>query len=97
MNKLFCKHCSKEVTFITEKKANNYVAYCAECGCYIKNVPYNDLGIKSNEHVFPFGKYKGVKIKDCTDISYLTWAMNNLTTMTDNFLDAIYNRLEELS
>ncbi len=97
MKTLFCNHCHKEVTFLIQKKANNNVAFCTECGCYLKNVPNSFLEIETTDHVFPFGKYKGIKINDCTDKQYMIWAMNNLTTMSDNFLDALYNRLEQLS
>ena len=96
MKTLFCNHCHKEVTFLIEKKSNNNVAFCTECGCFIKNVPNSFLGIETTDHIFPFGKYKGVKIKDCVDENYLNWAMINWTTMSDSFLDAIYERLNEL-
>lgn len=96
MKTLFCKKCSKDVTFIIEKKVNNNVAYCTVCGCYIKNVPNHFLEIKTENHIFPFGKYKGVKISECLDKDYLLWAFNNLDKMSDSFLDAIFDRLTEL-
>lgn len=96
MKTLFCKKCSKEVTFIIESKANNNVAYCTVCGCYIKNVPNSFLDVKTINHFFPFGKYKGVKISECSDKDYLLWALNNMNKMNDNFLDAIFERLNEL-
>jgi uncharacterized protein (DUF3820 family) len=95
MNKLFCKHCSQAVTFITQLKSNNYVAYCTICGCFIKNVPHSDLGIVNVDHSFPFGKYKGMKIYDCSDESYLTWALANLK-MNEGFMECIFNRIEQL-
>lgn len=97
MKTLFCNHCHKEVGFLIEKKSNNNVAFCSDCGCYIKNVPNSFLGIEKTYHVFYFGKFKGIKVKDCTDKNYLLWAMNNLTNVSDSFLDAIFERLEELS
>jgi len=97
MDKLFCKHCHQEVTFIIEKKANNNVSFCTVCGCFIKNVPNSHLGIKTVDHTFPFGKYKGLKVYHCTDESYLRWAFENLTKMSDGFMECICNRIEELA
>jgi len=96
MDKLFCKKCSKEVTFLIEKKSNNNVAYCTVCGCFIKNVPNSNIGVTNTEHVFPFGKYKGVKVKDCTDEYYLRWCLAKFTKMNDDFMDCIYNRLQAI-
>ena len=95
MNTILCKHCKKDVEFTTQKKANNYVAYCSECGSYIKNISHSDMGISKPDPEFPFGKYKGTKVFECNDLDYLEWCLNTLT-LNDKFMDCVYYRLEEL-
>ena len=70
--KIICNHCGTEEKYRTEKKANNLVAYCLECGRYIKNIPYSEPGLY-------FGKYSGTNIKDFNTpehINYLHWLRN---------------------
>jgi hypothetical protein len=70
--KIICNHCGTEEKYRTEKKANNLVAYCLECGRFIKNIPYSEPGLY-------FGKYSGTKIKDFNTpehINYLHWLRN---------------------
>jgi transcription initiation factor TFIIIB Brf1 subunit/transcription initiation factor TFIIB len=95
MKTLFCKHCHKEVSFIVEKKLNNNVAFCTNCGCFIKNVPNSFLGIYTTGNTFPFGKYKGTKIKDCEDAKYMHWFIDNVE-LNDSLKIEIFERISEL-
>lgn len=68
-----CKHCGSEENYRTEKKANNLVAFCNNCGSYIKNLPYAEPSLY-------FGKYAKIPIKDYNIpemINYLHWCRNN--------------------
>jgi hypothetical protein len=35
------------------------------------------IGVVSMDFIFPFGKYKGINIKDVDDSDYLYWILNN--------------------
>ncbi len=52
-------------------KGNNQVAYCTDCGRYIKNIAYA-------EPTLYVGKYKDKPIKDIYDLPYLQWAETTL-------------------
>lgn len=71
---IICKNCGEVDKYRTEKKANNLVAYCTECGRYIKNIPYTIPALH-------FGKYKGTKVRDFTTpemMNYLHWCLQNV-------------------
>ena len=71
---IICKKCGSINNFRTEKKSNNLVAYCLDCGAYIKNIPYAPPRMY-------FGKYKGVLISDFNTpqmINYLHWLKNSI-------------------
>ena len=88
-----CNKCNTFVDYVVIEKSNQHTAYCANCGSYIKNIPHT----KTNVHLaMPFGKYKGIEINKITDKDYLSWALNNMDSLKEKFLDAIYNRIQEL-
>ena len=65
-------NCNAINDYYTEMKSNNNVARCIKCDTFIKNIP------QGNEPTFFFGKYKGKKVKEVEDMSYLKWALQNL-------------------
>lgn len=84
---IICNHCGLTDDYRTEKKSNNLVAYCNGCDKYIKNIPYA-------EPAFYFGKYKGIKISECTDIQYMKWFVGNVKNYKQ--LTEVKNRILEL-
>jgi hypothetical protein len=66
-----CQHCGAQDKYRTETKANNLVAYCTDCGKYIKNLPHAEPALY-------VGRYKGKPIKEIYDIQYLQWAETTL-------------------
>ena len=75
MEKLICNSCNKPVNYRVEIKSNNHVAFCCDCGKFIKNIPQADPAM-------PFGKYKGRKIssmKTVEETNYLHWFLQNAT------------------
>lgn len=88
MEKVICKACLSE-EYYTQVKYNNLVAYCADCGKYIKNIP------QGKPPQFYFGKWKGTLINECNDLSYLVWAQKNLT-FTEAARKEIIDRINQL-
>ena len=82
-----CKKCNSENIRI-EEKSNNKCAFCNECDSFIKNVPYA-------EPQFYIGKYKGIKINQCTDKEYMQWFVANVKT-TATLKEVLINRIAEL-
>lgn len=88
MESLKCPKCSS-TEYYTEVKANNNVARCMKCDTFIKNVPYD-------EPKFYVGKYKGQKIGNIDDMSYLKWAEQNMNNLKPAIKTAIHNRIVQL-
>ena len=85
---VICKSCGAVNDYRTEKRGNNLCAWCKSCGEFIKNIPWD-------EPKFWVGKYKGMKISDCTDISYLKWAAKEMN-VNQRTKDTILNRINFL-
>jgi glutamate-1-semialdehyde aminotransferase len=92
---LECKKCGIYVIPDLVKKSNNYVAYCSKCKSYIKNVPHTWVGCESESTTFFIGKYKGMRICDCTDKQYLQWCMLNMK-VSSRMDEEIKARIKEL-
>ena len=92
---LRCNRCDKYIIPSLVLKACNYVAYCPECGSYIKNVPHTFVGIANEPTTFFIGKYKGMRICDCTDKLYLQWCMLNMK-VSSRMDEEIKARIKEL-
>lgn len=87
---LFCKHCNKEQAVQIEVKANNHVAYCTGCGSYVKNIPHSSQDVE-----FYVGKYKGTKVRECSDLSYLQWFRLNVK-MSERMAEEVSMRISTL-
>lgn len=85
MEEVVCRNCGSVNDYITERKANNDVAYCNGCGKYIKNIP-------RNEPMFYVGKYKNVPISIIEDMPYLKWALREMK-LASSIRNAIEKRI----
>lgn len=88
MKDIICKKCGVINNYRVEENATHKTAYCVDCGAYIKHLPRGDPE-------FYFGKYKGAKISDCKDKSYLLWVLEN-TKQSENYREAIISQINEL-
>lgn len=86
MAQVICKACGSIDRFYAQQKANNFVAYCEDCGSYIKNLP------QGNPQQFHFGKYKVGLVSECNDLSYLKWAIENIKC-TSSMKQAMQERI----
>jgi len=89
MAQVICKACGSIDRFYAQQKANNIVAYCEDCGSYIKNLP------QGNPQAFYFGKYKDTLVSECNDLSYLKWAIENIKC-TSSMKQALTDRILSL-
>ena len=88
MSDILCQHCGSIDDYRTEMKSGQQVAYCNSCGNYIKNIPY-----KTPQ--FYVGKYEGMPISECTDISYMEWFMT-INKKANRVNAAIQERIKQL-
>ncbi len=70
-------------------KSNQQVATCDSCSKFIKNIPYQ-------EPQFYFGKYKGTKVSEITDLGYLQWYLEFTMGNSQRMKDAVKARIEQL-
>lgn len=90
---LTCAQCgshnysASEVEFANGSK--HVQAKCDDCGSHIRYLP-------SGEPMFHFGKYKGLRVKEVHDISYLTWCIESCTSIKGRLKKAIKDRIQEL-
>lgn len=89
METLFCPKCQEQKEFYTELKSNQNTARCNDCNAFIKNIPYG-------QPKFYVGKYKDKNIGDIDDISYLQWALNNMSRLNARTKEAITQRIAQL-
>lgn len=89
MENITCQKCYTLNDYRVEVKANNHVAYCNQCGAFIKNIPHADP-------VMYVGKYKDKKISEIEDLGYLIWAKKNMVTVGKNIRDAIQKQIDKL-
>lgn len=87
---IVCRNCGSVDSYTTERKAHNIVATCADCGKFIKNIPYDKPRMY-------FGKYKGVPIAEINDLGYLQWANQNLNNISERVREAMKERINTLS
>lgn len=89
---IICKRCGSVNDYYTKLNPNNngLAAICNGCQSHIKFIPQD----KPAE--FFIGKYKGTKIKECTDKKYLQWFIEN-TNPNDKTKKAIQHRIKELN
>ena len=87
MEQVICKGCGSIDRYTASLKSNNLVAYCDDCGMFIKNIP------QGKPQEFHFGKYKGILVKECNDLPYMKWVQVNVkvtaalrTALTDRIL-----------
>ena len=71
MEDIICKGCGVINSFSTIQKGGQLLAYCAECGSYIKHLP-------QGEPKLYIGKYKGKLISEITDLQYLEWCIKTV-------------------
>lgn len=83
-----CKKCGLINEYKIEPRGNHRTAFCSGCGSYIKHIPYQ-------EPTMYIGKYKGHKIADIEDLSFLTWAYDNMKLSTRQ-KKAVEFRIDEL-
>ena len=83
-----CQHCGLINDFRTIMKNGQKTAWCRGCDSFIKNIPYAPP-------MFYFGKYKGTKISECTDIQYLYWGLKK-GLFKGGIKTAVEQRVEEL-
>jgi NAD-dependent SIR2 family protein deacetylase len=92
MEELECKKCgSKEYT--TTKVGQHLKAECKKCGAFIKHVAQLN---PDTVHIIPVGKYKGEKVNEATDKSYLLWMLSNIK-LSFGLKTAIENRIKNLN
>jgi len=81
-----CKNCGCDSTFVEQiiqtNGAKHNAVKCAQCKklqTYIKSVPNSNF-------IMPYGKYKGMLIKDITkkDLNYAKWTIENSQTNIGN-------------
>lgn len=89
MQDVICKKCNSVNDYTTQLKANNNVAYCNQCGSYIKNIPHA-------EPTFYVGKYKDRKISEIDDLNYLQWAHKEMK-LSSNIREAVQKQIDKLS
>ena len=89
---LKCPHCNTVGDVATIMKSNQLTAWCRECGCFIKNIPYKN----TDEIKFYFGKYKGELINKCTDLEYLRW-FSTLDKHSEKIKKALSDRIKEIN
>lgn len=80
-----CKNCGLIDDYSIVIKSGHQVAFCNGCDNYIKSIAYQDLLAL---RMF-MGKYKGKRICDIDDVSYLRWAYDNMTALKPRYLEAI--------
>jgi hypothetical protein len=95
METLFCKKCNSEQEYYDIPTPPHISAYCGSCDSFIKHVPKTIPD--STDVCLYFGKYKGTKIKDCTDVNYLKWALENVDSLKPNIKKALEIRIKQLS
>lgn len=78
---------AKEVEFANGSK--HIQAKCDDCMSHIRYLP-------SGEPMFHFGKYKGKRVKEVSDLSYLTWCVESCTSIKGTMKTAVQERLQEL-
>lgn len=86
---LLCPKCRIEVEPVTELKSNQNTARCPNCDTFIKNIPYE-------KPKFYVGKYKDKAIEEIDDLSYLQWAVKNMSRLNTRTKDAINSRIAQL-
>jgi len=91
---LHCPHCNTVGDVATIMKSNQLTAWCKECGCFIKNIPYET----QEDAKFHFGKLKGTKIANCGDIGYMKWYLSlpKHSFVIRSALEARINQLETI-
>lgn len=87
MEELICPKCGPTTNYYTELKSNNNVARCLDCDSFIKNIPHS-------EPTFYVGRYKGKKIAEIEDMSYLKWALKEMK-LSANMRNAIEKRISQ--
>lgn len=90
METIKCPKCGALDKFYTELKANNNVARCSECDTFIKNIPYQ------TEQVLYIGKYKGKRVSEVQDLSWLKWAEGNIKNLKPVQRTAILKQISNL-
>ena len=86
MEEIICKNCGLVNDYNTVFKSNQKTAWCNGCGTFIKNIPHSLPR-------FYFGKYKGGKVGECSDMGYLNWFLEN-TNPKPAMKEAIINQIE---
>lgn len=88
MEDVKCSKCQSVNNYRTEEKSTNKVAYCNNCGAYIKNLPYDVPKLY-------VGRYKGIPIDTIEDLDYLKWALGTLR-LTSSVRMAVSSRISHL-
>lgn len=86
---IICKNCGSVDDYTVRISGNQCPAYCNSCGKWIKNIPYDVPRMY-------VGKYKGTPIHEITDLSYLEWAVENMTALKNQDKKNIRFRILEL-
>jgi uncharacterized protein (DUF3820 family) len=88
MEDVVCLNCGLVNEFRTEMRNGQKCAWCTGCDKYIKNIAHSKAR-------FYFGKYKGIEIAKCADLSYLEWFLNE-TAPKANIKKAVIEQIDIL-
>ena len=89
MQDIICKKCGAINFLHIEEKGVHKIAYCDNCGAYIKHVAYD-------KQKFYIGRYKGMAVEDATDLNYLEWFLANVQKISPAMKTAITDRITKL-
>jgi len=87
MSEVICQRCGTTNEFYVVPSGPHLKAMCNHCNLYIKFVPQEKEPPK-----FYFGKYVGKYIHEIEDMSYLRWAVTNMS-LKQHIRDAIQKRI----
>lgn len=90
MADITCKKCDAINFFHIEQKGVHKIAYCDNCGAYIKHVAYD-------KQKFYIGKFKGMAVEDCIDLNYLEWYLKSIAKISPAMKTAIEERIFNLN
>lgn len=93
-NEVTCYKCGSINDYKIEVKGGQNCCYCNGCNAWLGNKP-KGINEGIDELCFPFGKYKGRPISECTDQSYLEWAVESVH-FNERFIQAFAKRLLSL-